>query len=490
MVNLFDRLKYLFWGLAILWTGIITASLVWNFYAQKNKIFEIARNSAHITLEKDVIYRRWVAQHGGVYVPVSKHTPPNPYLKVPERDIFTSSGLPLTLVNPAYMIRQVNEMAANIYSQTHITSLNPIRPQNSPDPWETSALMSFEKGVQEVSSIEKVAGEEKMRVMHPFITEKPCLQCHAPQGYQEGDIRGGISVSIPIAPLRAIDKPFLAKLSLAHFLFWITGISWILLARKSFSKQILARETAEEELRKSRDELELRVQERTTELLRINETLRNLSSKLMSVQEKERKQVALEVHDVLGSSLSAIKFKSEEAMYHLPQDGPTNISKPLEELILLVRDTIEKARKIQTDLRPPHLDDLGILAALAWFCRRFQTIYPEIEVGQTIVIREEEVPDQLKIAIFRITQEAMNNIGQHAQSKSAYLSLRKVDQALELSIKDNGKGFDLESLSSGEIFKKGLGLSSMKERAELSGGSFSIESVKKKGTVIRAVWPV
>ena len=115
--NLFDRVKYLFWGLAILWTGIIVASLVWNFHEQKEKIFEIARNSAHITFEKDIIYRRWVAQQGGVYVPVSKHTPPNPYLKVPERDIFTSSGLPLTLVNPAYMTRQVNEMAANIYSR-------------------------------------------------------------------------------------------------------------------------------------------------------------------------------------------------------------------------------------------------------------------------------------------------------------------------------------------------------------------------------------
>jgi hypothetical protein len=131
--NLFDRLKVLFWGLVILWTGFIGASLVWNFQEQK-KNFEIALHSAYLTFEKDLIYRRWVAQQGGVYVPVSKHTPPNPYLKVPNRDIFTSSGSSLTLVNPAYMTRQVYEMATGIRaSQSHITSLNPIRPQNGPD---------------------------------------------------------------------------------------------------------------------------------------------------------------------------------------------------------------------------------------------------------------------------------------------------------------------------------------------------------------------
>lgn len=617
MLNLFERVKYLHGGLVILWTGIIVVSLFWNFYEQNTKIYEIARNSAQIGFEKDVMYRRWIARQGGVYVPVSQYSPPNPYLKVPERDIFTSSGLLLTLVNPAYMIRQVNEMAGNRYSHSHITSLNPLRPQNNPDRWETSALKSFEKGLQEVSSVDSAVGE-KMRVMHPLITEKSCLKCHASQGYKEGDIRGGISVSIPMAPLRAIERPFITRIFIAHFLLWITGISGIMLSKNSLSKQILAREKteeeliqssntlrivadfthdleywrrpdggfayispsceritgytageflqdpdlylriihpddrprmsghirdvlsnsqlcemefrirhrdgrerwighachpvldgqgqrlgrrasdrditkrkgAEEELLKSRDELGRKVQERTAELLRTNETLRNLSSKLMSVQENERKRVALEVHDVLGSSLSAIKFKAEEAVFLLPHEGYLNISKPLEELILLVQDTIEKARKIQTDLRPPHLDDLGILAALAWFCRRFQTTYPGIEVGQTISLQEEEVPDQLKIVIFRITQEAMNNIGKHAQSESAYLILRKIDNTLELSIRDNGRGLDPESLSSGEIFKKGLGLASMKERVELSGGSFSIDSVKGKGTVIRAVWPV
>ena len=164
-----------------------------------------------------------------------------------------------------------------------------------------------------------------------------------------------------------------------------------------------------------------------------------------------------------------------------------DISRPLEALIPLIQDTIEEARRIQSDLRPPLLDDLGIVPTLSWFCRRFETIYSGIKVEQAVAIPEEEVPDHLKIVLFRITQEAMNNIGKHAQADSVYLGLRKVDGAIELLIKDNGNGFDPESLSSREISKKGMGLSSMRERVEFSGGSFSIESVQGKGTVIRAL---
>ena len=238
---------------------------------------------------------------------------------------------------------------------------------------------------------------------------------------------------------------------------------------------------AEEELRKSR-----------TELLQVNETLRYLSSKLVTVQEEERKRISRDIHDVLGSALSAIKFKVEEVLLRLPKDGTLDIfiSKSLESLVPFIQDTIEETRRIQTDLRPPILDDLGIVATLSWFCRRFQTIYSDIKVEQTVTILEEEVPDYLKIVLFRITQEATNNIGKYARADSAYVGLRKFNGTIELSIQDNGEGFDPEALSSRKISKRGLGLSSMRERVEFSGGSFSIASAKGKGTVIRAVWPI
>ncbi len=188
--------------------------------------------------------------------------------------------------------------------------------------------------------------------------------------------------------------------------------------------------------------------------------------------------------------MSAIKFKVEDIFQRVDQDPNIKISQYLEPLISLIRDTIEEARKIQLDLRPPLLDDLGITATFSWFCRRFQTIYPNIRVEQEMAIQEEEIPVPLKIAIFRIAQEAMNNIGKHAKADLVHLGLQKVNGTVELTIQDNGEGFDQVRLSSMESSEKGMGLSSMKERTEFLGGSFSIKSFIGKGTVIKASWPV
>ncbi|MBI4766906.1 MAG: HAMP domain-containing protein [Deltaproteobacteria bacterium] len=171
-------------------------------------------------------------------------------------------------------------------------------------------------------------------------------------------------------------------------------------SRTDLEREMDKRQQAEEKTQELLAALEVRVQERTAELAQRNEELtieiaerlkieralteskeqlRILASKILSAQENERKRFAMEVHDVLGSSLSAIKFKAEEALFHLPQDeGTSKISKPLETLVPLIQDTIGEVRRIQADLRPPLLDDLGIVATLSWFCRRFKKIYSGI----------------------------------------------------------------------------------------------------------------
>ena len=119
----------------------------------------------------------------------------------------TPSDINLTLVNPAYMTRQVHELALEQYgNRGHITSLNPLRPENRADPWETKALCAFEEGVTEVSSLEVIGDLEYFRLMRPMVTEESCLKCHADQGYRVGDIRGGISVSVLMSPLRTIER--------------------------------------------------------------------------------------------------------------------------------------------------------------------------------------------------------------------------------------------------------------------------------------------
>ena len=243
--------------LAALWTGCLAASLLWNLHEQREKTIEIAHISAQVTFDNDILYRRWAAQQGGVYVPVSEHTPPNPYLNVPNRDVTTTSGLSLTLLNPAYMARQVNQLARQGRgSRGHLTSLKPLRPENAPDPFETAALTSFETGAREASAFESRDGRQDLRLMRPFLIEKPCLRCHAQQGYREGDIRGGISVSVPMEPLLAIERPQVARTSIAHGLLWLLGLVGLTLWGRGLEKQVAARERAEAAARRNAAELE------------------------------------------------------------------------------------------------------------------------------------------------------------------------------------------------------------------------------------------
>jgi signal transduction histidine kinase len=135
------------------------------------------------------------------------------------------------------------------------------------------------------------------------------------------------------------------------------------------------------------------------------------------------------------------------------------------------------------------LDDLGLLPTLSWFFRKYQTIYSGIRFEQEIDIQEDEIPHVLKIIIYRVTQEGINNSAKHSRADLVHLSLRKLEGRLELVLKDNGQGFDLKKVLGSGSTKRGFGLTSMRERTELSGGSFAIESTQGKGTVIRSSWP-
>ena len=144
------------------------------------------------------------------------------------------------------------------------------------------------------------------------------------------------------------------------------------------------------------------------------EQLKNLASKLLAAHEVERKRIAGDIHDGLGSTLSQIKMKTEGVLEKVEKELGPDIAEPLKSIVPVVQESIDECRRLQMDLRPPMLDDLGILPTLSWFCRRFQTIYPSIRIEKKMEIKEDEVPDSLKTVIFRITQEAMNNVAKHS----------------------------------------------------------------------------
>jgi signal transduction histidine kinase len=212
--------------LLAVWTAVICAELIWNVSLVRENTRENAHIQAQTTLEKDIVYRRWNASHGGVYAPVDETTRPNPYLVgVREREILTPSRRELTLINPAYMTRQVYDLApkeSGVFG--HITSLNPVRPGNAADPWEAAALRAFEGGGGERNSVESMGGKDYLRLIRPLVTETGCLQCHAQQGYKVGQVRGGISVAVPMAPLLEKAGRLTLLLSLGHVLVWVAGV--------------------------------------------------------------------------------------------------------------------------------------------------------------------------------------------------------------------------------------------------------------------------
>jgi PAS domain S-box-containing protein len=225
------------------------------------------------------------------------------------------------------------------------------------------------------------------------------------------------------------------------------------------------------------------------ELRESENRLRLLSSRLLTVQEQERKRVAHELHDGIGQILTAVKFKVEDTLQQMANSKGRSKG-ALETIVPVIQQAVEEVRRIQMDLRPSLLDDIGILATIGWFTREFHKVYTSIQIEKAIDIQEKEVPDSLKVVIFRVIQEALNNIAKHSKADLASLTLRKSDKKVELAIEDNGQGFDLDGVRSIESPEKGFGLSSMRERTELSGGTFSIESTMGGGTTIRASWPL
>jgi PAS domain S-box-containing protein len=225
-------------------------------------------------------------------------------------------------------------------------------------------------------------------------------------------------------------------------------------------------------------------------LQKSEEELRRLSSRLLNAYEEERKRIALELHDSLGQSLSAIKFMVENALQGVGEEGIAKGAESLKPIVTVVQEAIEEARRIQRNLRPPILDDLGILPTITWFCREFEKAYPAIRIEGQIDIEEDDVPDSLKIIIFRVLQESFNNIAKYSQAELVRLSLKGSDGKIDLAIHDDGVGFDVDNVLSGGKLNTGLGLTSMRERAALSGGSLVIESQKGAGTAVKASWPM
>lgn len=200
--------------------------------------------------------------------------------------------------------------------------------------------------------------------------------------------------------------------------------------------------------------------------------MRVLSAQLVAAQELERQRIARELHDSIGQALGGLKFELESGAA-LPQ------------LASRLQGVIDEVRRISMDLRPSTLDDLGILPTLGWFMREFGAIYGHIELTRLVDVDEDEIAAPLKTAIYRIVQEAFHNVVTHSGARRVSLVLRRRQRQLELQVQDDGRGCDLRGRERG-----GLGLATMRERAEVTGGRFSLRSAPGEGTTVAVSWPI
>jgi signal transduction histidine kinase len=194
-----------------------------------------------------------------------------------------------------------------------------------------------------------------------------------------------------------------------------------------------------------------------------------LSARLRSSEELQRKTIAQEIHDRLGSTLSGIKFKLEDILQQI-EDPEDKLAGKLINLIPWVKEAISECRRIQNDLSPAMLFDLGLVSTISWFIRRFESVYTNICVSNLLEVQDNEIPEPLKIVIYRVIQEAFNNITKHSETDRILLRLSKEDDELLLEVNDYGQGFDLEANNSTKDEPRGLGISSMRERVEWVGG--------------------
>ena len=255
---------------------LVVLSVFWGFYYRSTELIEkqlLYQGSSFF--QEIVLTRQWVAQHDGVYVRLEPGIEPNPYLlKVPGLKVVIrdESGQPYMLKNPALITREISELAAQKgMFRFHITSLDPLNPANAPDPFETESLRKFAAGVNENSAYESSDGEVYFRYMAPLVTEKSCLVCHAQQGYKEGDIRGGISVTSSATETAVKIGESRVFLMLAAALIVLLILTIIYLVARSFIKEL---KTAETKL------VEMATQDFLTGLLNRRETFHRLDEEL------------------------------------------------------------------------------------------------------------------------------------------------------------------------------------------------------------------
>ena len=493
-----------FVGLAITWVVVVAGLMSWDFYKIRQAQLHMAKNEAQAHFNKDQALRLWAASHGGVYVPVTEHTLPNPYLgHVPERDIRTPDGHSLTLMNPAYMLREVMDEYAALYGiRGHITSLKPTRAETAPDEWEVRALREFEKGVGEVSELTEIDGKSYLRFIRPIYTKEDCLPCHAQQDYHVGDVKGGISVSVPMAPYIESTRRQMTFHGVLFGVLLFTGLAIIGFISRSLILEMRKRDRAELDLRAACDSLE----GRSIELKEANVRVQQHASKLENLNQQLQEFAFIASHDLkeplrkIQGFGSILQRKWQDALGEEGSDYLRRVSNASRRMGQLI-DALARYSRVTTQTVPFLPVNL---------CRVVTDVASDLELsikskGGTIEVGELPTVEADEPQMRQLFQNLIANaLKYQSEGNKPIIRIHAVTESeiCRIFVEDNGIGFDQEHVE--KIFKPferlhgqssqykgtGMGLAICKKIVELHGGSITAASEPGKGAAFIITLPV
>ncbi len=478
--------------LILLWTILILGFAAGDIYQLYLSQLNTAKAVARDNFNKDMVYRSWATMHGGVYVPITGRTPPNPYLShIPDRDITTPSGKQLTLMNPAYMTRQAHEIGMEQYNMRgHITSLMPIRSENAADAWETVALKSFAKGASELTSKEMIDGKPYIRFMKSLLVEDGCLKCHASQGYKKGEVRGGISTSLPWAPYQdRILASIPGKVTIFGFV-WILGLVSTVTGRQRLLRYLDERNSAEEE--------KLALQQRIQQGQKL-ESLGVLTG-----------GIAHDFNNILGVIIGhcgLLKLRPEKVAVNIPE-----IEKAAERAAELCRQMLAYAGKSQSIITQVDMTTLvdEMVRMLKTTIPQSAVIKPELSADVPPIKGDREQIRQIVMNLIINAAEAIGEVQGEIRVSLAKTEIREGDALKDhlgkimppgkyvcLEVTDTGCGMDdeirskiFEPFYTTKLFGRGLGLPATLGIITSHKGALQLFSQPVHGTTFKVFLPV
>ncbi len=215
----------------------------------------------------------------------------------------------------------------------------------------------------------------------------------------------------------------------------------------------------------------------------------DLNAHIIAAQETERRRIAADLHDGIAQTIGGLKFGVESRLADLQRRHPDIDLGEFEPIIAQIREALDDLRKISRNLSPSVLNEFGVCTAINMLCNDFDGDIPSVKVGCAACISEIGLHDNLKLSIYRVVQEALNNARKHSGAQKVRVNLTEDEEGLQLEITDDGQGYDPDAPVQLSPVDGGLGLDSMRERVEFTGGKFRIDSEPGCGTTITALWP-